>query len=143
MSPTLYILYNADASLLGKLNYSYRKITCKKDNPACAACDITHGGLHLEETREWKEVKARLVGEGVEVRQVHRDEVGGFGEVNEFVEKEKPKFPVVLGRGGEGKGDLRVLMDKEELAGCGGDGNVLVEKLREKGVLGGERGASL
>ena len=36
---TLYILYNADASIMGKLKYGYRKI-CKstEENPACAAC---------------------------------------------------------------------------------------------------------
>ncbi len=43
----------------------------------CAACDITHGGLHLEETAGWKSVKAGLVGEGVDVQQMHLDEMGG------------------------------------------------------------------
>lgn len=40
MAPrTLYVLYNADASIMGKLKYGYRKL-CKssEDNPACAAC---------------------------------------------------------------------------------------------------------
>jgi len=30
-SRTLYIIYNADASILGKLNYGYRKLTAPKD----------------------------------------------------------------------------------------------------------------
>lgn len=89
---------------MGKMNYTYRKLTAPKDKPACvfpilslypsftnirrcvlntrvesrcAACDITHGGLHLDETGAWKEVKAELGREGVVVEQMHRDEVGG------------------------------------------------------------------
>lgn len=76
--PTLYILYNADASVMGKLSYSYRKLTSKDpDKPACAACDITHGGLHLDETSQWKTAKAEIVGSGAvkEVKQLHRDEL--------------------------------------------------------------------
>ena len=76
MPPTLYILYNADGSLLGKLHYGYRKLTAPKDKPACSACDITHGGLHLDETAGWKEAKAEITKSGdVEVKQLHRDEM--------------------------------------------------------------------
>ena len=76
MPSTLYILYNADASILGKLHYGYRKLTAPKAKPACAACDITHGGLHLDETAAWKEAKAELIkGGDVEVKQMHRDEM--------------------------------------------------------------------
>ena len=75
---TLLILYNADASIMGKLKYSYRKLTTSKDcTPACAACDITHGGLHLDETSEWKRVKGEVAEKGgMEVKQLHRDELG-------------------------------------------------------------------
>ena len=76
--PTLYILYNADASVMGKLAYGYRKLTTKdKNKPACAACDITHGGLHLDETSQWKAAKAGVVESGAvkEVKQMHRDEL--------------------------------------------------------------------
>ena len=78
--PTLYILYNADASVMGKLAYGYRKLTTKdEDKPACAACDITHGGLHLDETSQWKAAKAEVVESGAvkEVKQFHRDELDG------------------------------------------------------------------
>ncbi len=76
-SKTLYILYNADASVLGKLNYGYRKLRQSKDcdDPACAACDITHGGLSLKETPEWVEVKKEIEGSGLEIVQWHRDEI--------------------------------------------------------------------
>jgi hypothetical protein len=78
-SRTLYIIYNADASLLGKINYGYRKLTAPKDKPACAACDITHGGLHLDETAEWKKAKEEMTteAENVTLKQLHRDQMGG------------------------------------------------------------------
>jgi len=34
MPQILYILYNANASVLGKVNYTYRKLTSSKDKPA-------------------------------------------------------------------------------------------------------------
>jgi hypothetical protein len=89
--PTLYILYNAHSTLLGKLSYTCRKLTAAADaDPACAACDITHGGLHLNESETWKAAKSRITwekgGEGVKegvIRQLHIDEVGrGEGDVS-------------------------------------------------------------
>lgn len=77
-APTLYILYNADASVMGKLSYGYKKLTNKdKDKPTCAACDITHGGLSLDETPQWKAAKKDLVESGAvkDVKQFHRDEL--------------------------------------------------------------------
>ncbi|KAL8918389.1 MAG: hypothetical protein Q9172_005448 [Xanthocarpia lactea] len=136
---TLYILYNADASLIGKLNYGFRKLTASsKDKPACAACDITHGGLHLDETVEWKKVKEGLIagdgGKGVELKQLHRDEVGG--EVREYVESNKYRYPMVLmGEAAGGQG-YKLVMDHEELAACNGNAQQFVLKLREKGVFG-------
>lgn len=62
----------------------YRKLTCSKDKPACAACDITHGGLHLDETAAWKSVKAELGKEGVEIQQLHRDEIRGEVSLSPF-----------------------------------------------------------
>ena len=73
---TILILYNATSTLLGKVSYSYRKLTCSKsDDTACAACDITHGGLHLDETARWNEAKRVLEGREVGVRQLHKDEL--------------------------------------------------------------------
>lgn len=77
-APTLFILYNADASVMGKLSYGYKKLTNKdKDKPTCAACDITHGGLSLDETSQWKAAKADLLDSGAvkDIKQFHRDEL--------------------------------------------------------------------
>lgn len=42
---TLYVLYNADASVMGKLKYGYRKIcNSSEENPACAACKLRSEG---------------------------------------------------------------------------------------------------
>ena len=88
MAPrTLYIIYNADASIIGKFNYAYRKLTAPKDAPACAACDITHGGLHLNEAAEWKSAKEEIAreAENLVLKQLHRDEMGGEVRVPVFL----------------------------------------------------------
>ena len=76
MSPqpsTIYILYNAKASLLGKLSYSYRKFSASADDSPCSACDLTHGGLKLHESDEWKTTKEKIP---ASVKQLHQDELG-------------------------------------------------------------------
>jgi hypothetical protein len=71
---TIYIVYNANASILGKLNYVCRKLTTSSDdNPACAACDLTHGGLKLDESDKWKHTKQQIA--RASVIQLHRDEL--------------------------------------------------------------------
>lgn len=77
MAPTLYILYNANGTAFGKLSYGYKKLTSSADKPVCAACEITHGGLRLDENTAWKEAKTQIEKEGgMEVKQLHRDELG-------------------------------------------------------------------
>lgn len=71
MPPILYILYNATASPLGKLNYAYRKLSSTSSNSPCSACDLTHGGLRLTETAQWSATKKRV---SADVQQLHRDE---------------------------------------------------------------------
>lgn len=141
---TLYILYNADASLLGKLNYGYRKICTPSsaENPACAACDITHGGLSLNETPEWSTAKKSIEADGVKVTQWHRDEMSK--ELRTWFEGSGAKYPAIV-RSSEKEGGeaYELVLGREELAGCGGDPHVLVKKLRGKGVLNNGETASL
>ena len=72
---TIYVLYNANGSLLGKLSYACRKVTTSSsaEESACAACDLTHGGLKLDESPQWKQTKQRIG--GASVLQLHRDEL--------------------------------------------------------------------
>lgn len=73
----LFILYNADGSVMGKIQYGYRKLSCPKNGETvCAACDITHGGLSLKETPAWTEAKKEIeASSDLKVVQLHRDEL--------------------------------------------------------------------
>ncbi|KAI4268664.1 MAG: hypothetical protein L6R38_007769 [Xanthoria sp. 2 TBL-2021] len=137
-APTLFILYNADASVMGKLSYGYKKLTNKdKDKPTCAACDITHGGLSLDETSQWKAAKADLLDSGAvkDIKQFHRDELDH--EIKEFVQSRGLQFPMVLARN-EGS-DLRSVMSSEDLATFKGDPQTFMKKIRDH--LGGSQSA--
>ena len=72
MTSTIYILYNANGSAGGKLKYAYRKLTAASDQSPCSACDLTHGGLSLTESKDWVATKSQI---GAEVKQLHRDEL--------------------------------------------------------------------
>lgn len=147
----LYLLYNADGSVMGKLRYGYRKITGPKDSdPVCAACDITHGGLSLAETSSWVSVKTKIEATpGLRLVQWHRDELspdvsrlqtdGLICELwltpmqaRSFMETEKVTYPVALY---ESDGHIQVVMDHFELAKCHGDAELFLEELRAKNVL--------
>lgn len=69
----LYIIYNADATAMGKMKYAYTKIMSSPSDSPCSACDLTHNGLRLTETAEWSATKKRI--RGAEVQQLHRDEL--------------------------------------------------------------------
>ena len=72
-STTIYILYNANGSILGKVKYVYEKICAPKDGPSpCAACDLTHGGLRVSESEEWKQTEAQI---SAKVTKLHLDEL--------------------------------------------------------------------
>jgi hypothetical protein len=68
----IFVLYNAKASLLGKLSYGYKKLCAPAGNSPCAACDLTHGGLKLQESEEWKATKQKIP---ATVEQRHIDEL--------------------------------------------------------------------
>lgn len=70
----IYVIYNADSSLMGKMKYACAKIMSSSSSAPCPACDLTHNGLHLTESAQWSMTKERI--EGVEVQQLHRDELG-------------------------------------------------------------------
>ncbi|KAL1796005.1 hypothetical protein ACET3X_006229 [Alternaria dauci] len=133
MSGTLYVLYNADASIIGKLRYGYRKICHSTEgNPACAACDITHGGLSLKETPAWLEMKRVIEAEsGYTIVQWHRDELSD--EVKDFVKSNTVRYPTIISKGAGGS--LTEVMNSSELAACKGDAQNFISRLREEGVI--------
>ncbi len=161
MPPTLYILYNATSTPLGKLDYAYRKLTSPSSQSPCSACDLTHGGLRLTETKEWSATKKRIP---ADVQQLHRDEASqevcplcsilclegwmlcwnggwltkaGEGQILEFVKANGVRWPCVLGREGEGEG-LRLVVDAEGLRECRGDHERFLERL-----VAGARGVGI
>jgi hypothetical protein len=69
----IYILYNANGSILGKVKYGYEKICAPKNGPfPCTACGLTHGGLKLSESEEWKRTEAQIP---AKVTKLHPDEL--------------------------------------------------------------------
>ena len=127
----ILIIYNADSSLRGTIGYVCRKIGGKKeDGPACAACEITHGGLSLNEVPNWKKAKEEIESRGWSAVQWHRDEVEPA--VKKWIESNSVLYPVALARE---DGDLRVVADKGELASCGGEAQKFVSMLQDKKVL--------
>lgn len=69
----IYIIYNADSTALGKLKYACTKIMSSSSDASCSACQLTHNGLHLNESVQWSAAKKRI--RGAEVKQLHRDEL--------------------------------------------------------------------
>lgn len=70
---TIYVLYNASASLWGKISFGVRRLSAVADGPsACGALDLTHGGLKSEEKPEWKDIKKRVP---AKVEQLFQDEL--------------------------------------------------------------------
>ncbi|KAG9237299.1 hypothetical protein BJ875DRAFT_481417 [Amylocarpus encephaloides] len=122
----IYIIYNADSTAMGKIKYACTKIMSSASDSPCSACDLTHNGLHLNETAEWSVAKKRIG--GAEVQQLHRDELSV--ELKQFIDLEKVKLPVVLGKESM-EGTLKVLMTKEELGLCSKDHEKFLASLQK------------
>ncbi|KAK3725909.1 hypothetical protein LTR37_000057 [Vermiconidia calcicola] len=134
-SKQLIIIYNADSTVRGKLNYAFRKLSSNSsDNPACAACDLTHGGLSLSEAPGWTMVKSEIESQQWKVTQWHRDEVEV--SVKEWVQANGVRYPVALSRAQDGTSqEPKLVADSAELAKCAGDATKLYALLSEKGLV--------
>ncbi|KAK5019903.1 hypothetical protein BJ546DRAFT_839474 [Cryomyces antarcticus] len=122
----VYIVYNADGSAMGKIKYACSKIMSSPSGSPCAACDLTHNGLHITETSKWSSTKSRIG--AAEVRQLHRDELSS--ELKQFIDSQKLELPIVLGQESEDDA-LKVLMDREELRVCSKDHEQFLAVLQE------------
>ena len=132
--PQLIIIYNADSTVRGKLNYAYKKLSSSsKEEPICGACEITHGGLSLKEVPGWIKTKQDIEAKGFDVIQWHRDEIKS--DVKEWIKENGIRYPVVLSRTKPTVEDLKVVADTKELASCAGDATKLTEILSSKGVF--------
>jgi hypothetical protein len=112
---TLYIIYNADSTILGKLSYVHRKWKCPdaEENPACAACELTHGpSLSLKESSKWLKTRERI--QGVKVRQVHLDEMPD--NLRAWTTENKVAAPSVVVSLEGGEGGFKELLTRQDLA---------------------------
>ncbi|MCJ1380818.1 hypothetical protein MMC17_003927 [Xylographa soralifera] len=105
----IYVLYNANASLIGKLDYAVKKLRASPENSPCSACDLTHGGLRLTETKDWTTTKEKIP---ATVKQLHRDELSQ--ELLTFISQNGLRYPMVLGQ--QPSGPLQVLLTSEDLS---------------------------
>lgn len=138
-SQDIIVIYNADSSIRGKITYAYRKLSSSSaKNPACAACDITHGGLSLSEVPGWKKTKTALQDQGWTVLQWHRDEVET--SVKQWTQDQGLRYPLVISRQND---NLQLVADSSELTTCAGDATKLLDLLKDKSVIPGSAQPSL
>jgi hypothetical protein len=136
MLPTIYIIYNAKSTLLGKLNYVYRKASCPDPatNPACAACELTHGpSLSLSETQEWKQTKSRI--SNANVVQVHLDERPS--SLFQWMKKHGVDTPAVIVESTSGSNSVsdenfKALLTAEDLSRVRQDHEKFLEQLHSR-----------
>lgn len=140
--PTLYIVYNAKSTLLGKVDYVYRKKTSSDptSNPACAACELTHGpSLRLTESPAWTATKKRI--HRVTVSQVHTDERPPA--LAQWMDQAGVLQPAVIAAtatdDNNNHHDFWVLLTSADLARVRGDHARFLELLQSRGVEEGFR----
>jgi len=102
MSSTIYIIYNADSSVLSKLKYAHTKLMqSSSDESLCSACDLTHNGLHLTETSQWSATKKRI--HGADIKQLHRDELSAEVSVDYCTDENPSILPSIVRQTNEGR----------------------------------------
>lgn len=134
--PTVYIVYNAKSTLLGKVNYVYRKATCPNPamNPACAACELTHGpSLSLSESSQWKETKACI--SNANIVQIHLDERPG--PLFQWMKQHAISTPavivkLVISSNKEGSESFKVLLTAEDLSYARNDHREFLRMLKSR-----------
>lgn len=134
--PTIYIVYNAKSTLLGKVNYVYRKATCPNPatDPACAACELTHGpSLSLSESSQWKQTKARI--SNANIVQIHLDERPA--PLFQWMKQHAISAPAVIikpaiSSNEEGSGTFKVLLTAEDLSRLRNDHGEFLRTLKSR-----------
>lgn len=134
--PTIYIVYNAKSTLLGKVNYVYRKTTCPDPttNPACAACELTHGpSLSLSESSQWKQTKACI--SNADIVQIHLDERPG--PLFQWMKQHAISAPaliikLVVSSDQEEDGTFRILLTAEDLSHVRNDHGEFLRMLKSR-----------
>ena len=116
----MYIIYNADGTVLGELSYIAKKVF---GNGHCAACDITHSFTEMGEKSEFKQCKTRLA---IEIKTIHRDELLPGMEIA----VKSHGLPLVLKE--DGPSNFTVILNAEELDMMKGSVTLFEESLTQK-----------
>jgi hypothetical protein len=112
----IYCIYNAEGSLMGEINYLWKKYT---SNFKCSLCDITHKIFF--EKLEWKQYVQKV---NFRLKTIHLDE-----QTTDLKRFSKNKTPCVIV---ENKNSFSVLITDEELGKMNGDVTTFFEVLRKR-----------
>ncbi len=108
-------VYDADGTVLGEVSYF---VKARLGRAHCALCDITHG--LVRERDEWRSARRALP---VEFVTYHRDDQPD--EVRAVTAGLLPSVVAELDGGG-----VVLVLDADQLAACGGEPGVLIERVR-------------
>ncbi len=118
LSPTLFAIYDAEGSFIGKLKYSFGKSVGLAD---CALCDLSHGWNPIGKT-DWRQRTGQLA----RIHWLHRNELS-----SDLMHLTRGKLPCVVVQRGN---DVAILINRDSLENCNGDlskfENLVEEKLR-------------
>lgn len=109
-------VYDADGTVLGELSYFLR---ARVGRAHCALCDITHG--RVRERSDWQRCRDALP---VPFATFHRDD-----QPPAVRAAAAGQLPVVVAELDDG--DVVVLLEPDELEGCGGAPDTLVAAIEQ------------
>ena len=109
MSYKLYAVYDADGSLSGELAYLAGKLMGAGD---CALCEISHGWNPLGK-KAWRASRRNAALQRPEILWLHRDEQSPA--LSSVTQGQLPA--VIL----QQENHYQIVLNKDELAACGGD----------------------
>ncbi|KMU74021.1 hypothetical protein CISG_10239 [Coccidioides immitis RMSCC 3703] len=128
--PLLYL--HAKSSLLGKINYVYRKSTCQillRNRPVLLS-------LRLAESAEWKATKARIL--HATIMQLHTDELPPA--LADWIRQAKVQTPAVVVQPDVASTDFQVLLTSEDLARVRLDHGAFLRLLQSRASEAGVQG---
>ena len=104
---TIICIYNASSTLIGELNYLYKKIF---QHESCGMCDLSHNLTGIKK-KEWKEMEAQ---------SDHRYSLLHINELPKNIPRNLiEELPCVIQQHEE---SFNLLLTREELSSC--DGNI-------------------
>ena len=113
---TIYCIYNANGSILGEINYLFKKYLLGFD---CSMCRISHNSFY--EKKEWKD---KVLQSDLNLKTVHIDE-----QSDDLYQFSNGKAPCVVGENNEG---FKFIFENDELNEFNGNVQKFFEVLEKK-----------